>query len=126
MTNPGPWWQTWPVEEVAATILPLFAQPECSPCVYDRKALGLIVAWCKRGVWGNVDSVPSFKTPFESPDYRAVSEALQVLEGTRLLLRGHISDTSLLGLTRLGMHALQTNTVRQHLGLSETPPMDSN
>ena len=29
---------------------------------------------------------------------------------------------SYIGLTRLGMHALQTNTVRQHLGLSDATP----
>ncbi len=27
-----------------------------------------------------------------------------------------------IGLTRLGIHALQTNTVRQHLGLGDAPP----
>jgi hypothetical protein len=36
-----------------------------------------------------------------------------------------IEDTaggSYWGLTRLGMYALQTNTVREHLGLSDAPP----
>lgn len=32
----------------------------------------------------------------------------------------HVVEDS--GLTRLGMHALQTDTVRRHLGLSGTPP----
>lgn len=26
MNNPEPWWLTWPVEEVAAAILPLFSR----------------------------------------------------------------------------------------------------
>jgi hypothetical protein len=59
---------------------------------------------------------------FKDPDMRAFAEAIQVLEQAQLLLRGDEERDSLLGLTRLGMHALATNTVRQHLGLSDTPP----
>jgi hypothetical protein len=61
---------------------------------------------------------------------RAVAEAMQVLEHAGLLLRssriirsgGSTFGGSWVGLTRLGGHALQTNTVRQHLGLSDIPP----
>jgi hypothetical protein len=59
--------------------------------------------------------------PFGDPDLRAITEATQVLEQARLLMRT-FKDDSYIGLTRLGMHALQTNTVRQHLGLGDTPP----
>lgn len=42
------------------------------------------------------------------------------LEYASLLVRYHDTDTCFVGLTRLGVHALQTNTVRRHLGLSDT------
>ncbi len=45
--------------------------------------------------------------------------SIQVLERAGLLLRNFRNDCFNLGLTRLGMHALETNTVRQHLGLSD-------
>jgi hypothetical protein len=60
---------------------------------------------------------------FDDPDFRAAAEAMQVLEHTRLLLRALVvSDYSefRVGLTRLGWHALQTDTVRQHLGLASS------
>jgi hypothetical protein len=58
---------------------------------------------------------------FEDPDVRAVAEAIQVLEHSRLLMRSP-GDRAHVGLTRLGMHALATNTVRQHLGLGDAQP----
>jgi hypothetical protein len=86
MNNPEPWWLTWPVAEVAATILPVFSYFVRRS---DIGAMNIIVNWRKTGA---VDR-PSSPT--------AGSEV---------------------GLTRLGMQALQTNTVRQHLGLSDAPP----
>ena len=115
MTNPPPWWLTWPVDEVAAAILPWFAS---SAPEYEGFALKHIVMWMS-GSGGPVSYSPD--APFKDPDVGAVNEAMQVLEHARLLMRspgerGHI------GLTRLGMQALQTNTVRQHLGLTDPPP----
>jgi hypothetical protein len=54
---------------------------------------------------------------------------MQVLEQNRLIVH-YISGgsgpsymaTCEIGLNRLGTHALQTNTVRQHLGLADAPP----
>ena len=60
-------------------------------------------------------------TQFADPDIGAVAEAIQALEHAGLLMRA-TGDHGYVGLTRLGKHALQTNTVRQHLGLGETPP----
>ncbi|WP_146221044.1 hypothetical protein [Mycolicibacterium moriokaense] len=116
MTSNQPWWLTWPVAEVAATILPVFSH---SVDQDGWKAMNSIVNWCKTGSYkvGNNTSYP-----LRDPDHRAVAEAIQVLERAGLLLRTFTSDSSHLGLTRLGMHALQTNTVRQHLGLSNAPP----
>ena len=68
---------------------------------------------------------PGFLAEFDDPDYRAAAEAMQILESTRLLMRSveiRSSTHLYVGLTRLGWHALQTNTVRQHLGLSGAPP----
>jgi len=58
---------------------------------------------------------------FKNPDYRAVAEAILVLEHANSLM--HWGD--FVGLTRLGMHALQTNTVRQRLGLAAPPASPS-
>jgi hypothetical protein len=58
---------------------------------------------------------------FERPDQRAVAEAMQVLEHACLLIRTN-DEKGYVGLTRLGYHALATNTVRQHLGLSDATP----
>ena len=113
MTSNQPWWLTMPPAELAATILPLFSY---SAQQSDQTAMRSIVNWCKTGTY----SAPfTFSTnPFGDPDYRAVAEAMQVLEHADLLMRW----IDFVGLTRLGMHALQTNTVRQHLGLGEAPP----
>jgi hypothetical protein len=86
-----------------------------------------IVAWWKTG------SPTGAKRPnvmagrllqFDDPDYRAVTEAMHILERTGLLMRGLWPNTDWgfeVALTRLGWHALQTNTVRQHLGLGDAP-----
>jgi hypothetical protein len=96
---------------VAAAILPLFSQ---SAYQEDRDARVSIGNWLKTGTYksrfGTFD-------PLKDPDQRAITEAIQVLEHARLLVRIFLGDQCHVGLTRLGMHALQTNTVRQHLGL---------
>jgi hypothetical protein len=50
---------------------------------------------------------------------------MQLLERAGLLMKALSINTSpsfYVGLTRLGWQALQTDTVRQHLGLSEAAP----
>ena len=61
---------------------------------------------------------------FTDPGCGAVAEAIQALEHAGLLMRAVTGDyaDSQFGLTRLGKHALATNTVRQQLGLSDAPP----
>jgi hypothetical protein len=127
MNNPQPWWLTWPVTEVAAAILPFFSS---SPSQNEKHAMGSIVSGWKTGEY----RAPVFRrSRFDDPDYRAVAEAIQVLERAGLLMRalytrhrvgsGDIFSSGFdVGLTRLGWHALQTNTVRQHLGLGGVPP----
>src|SRR5690349_10118821 len=102
MTSSQPWWLTWPVAEVAAAILPWFAS---TPPEYEGFTLKHIVQWMHGSPSRSATYTPSVQ--FTDPDVRAVAEAIQVLEHSRLLMRspgerGHI------GLTRLGMHALQT------------------
>jgi hypothetical protein len=146
MNNPQPWWLTMPPAELAATILPLFGyQP-----YEEHMAMANIVTWCKTGRGGELGFleliVRTGREQFDDPDMRAVAEAIQVLEHAGLLMRsarfesrysspsrrgGSIFGRRLtaasfgggffVGLTRLGLHALQTNTVRQHLGLSARP-----
>jgi hypothetical protein len=112
MTNPQPWWLTWPVEEVAAVILPLFSNAADQ---LEQAAIRSIVNWCKTGTYRNsLNAVRASR----DPDQRAVMEAIQVLEHANLLLL----SGDLVTLTRLGWHALQTDTVREHLGLSGAPP----
>jgi hypothetical protein len=122
MNNLQPWWLMWPVAEVAAAILPLFSY---SPCVDEEAAIENIVSWCETGSYrkAKVFLIVRDKKQFEDPDIRAIAEAIQVLEHAALLMRtvdgvAHV----VVGLTRLGVHALQTNTVRQHLGLGDAPP----
>jgi hypothetical protein len=125
MNNPQPWWLTWPVAEVAAAILPLFSHPPLSPRNNKDLVLDDIVAWCNTGRFAVPKVLRSVPDPFTNPDYRAINEAIQVLEQTRLIVQyvSRSRDTTCdVGLTRLGQHALQTNTVRQHLGLSDAPP----
>jgi hypothetical protein len=133
MTSDQPWWLTMPPAELAATILPLFSK---APYMREQTTIHGIIAWCKTG---------SYKEPalrgfvslgwFTDPDVCAVAEAIQVLEHAGLLRRAVIKDVARslmssggtvtvvdIGLTRLGRHALQANTVRQHLGLGDTTP----
>ena len=117
MNEPQPWWLTWPVAEVAATILPLFSS---SDCLSTANVIKAIVGWCKTGEYRD----PRFTAAhplqsFRDPDSGAVGEAIQVLEHAGLLRE---AEGEFVGLTRLGRHALQTNTVRQHLGLGDTRP----
>jgi hypothetical protein len=125
MTSNYPWWLAWPPAEVAATILPLFSQSESQMAATARNS---IVNWCKTGSYSNrikggSGATPSEENPFTYPDYCAIAEAIQVLERAGLLLRTFsTSNGSYLGLTRLGTYALETKTVRQHLGLGDTPP----
>jgi hypothetical protein len=125
MNNPQPWWLTMPTAEVAVTILPLFSHPPYSPCVSELDAMTGIVAWCRTGSARGSNYHKPQTLSFTDPDFRAVAEAIQILERAALLMRadwgtgeggGHV------GLTRLGMHALETNTVHQYLGLSDVPP----
>ena|ERR1700758_3327428 len=117
MNDPQPWWLTMPVAEVAATILPYFSS---RARVSELIAMKEIVTWlgaAPRSRWS--------WDPFEDPDFRGVAEAMQVLEHAGLLMRSVAFDTDRgnVGLTRLGMHALATNTVRQHLGLGDATPL---
>jgi hypothetical protein len=115
MTSNQPWWLTWPVAEVAAAILPLFSS---SAYGWETTKRASIVNWCKTG---SVKSTFA-GNPFNDPDHRAIAEAMQVLQYAGLLLRWHETDQCLVGLSRTGWQALQTNTVRQHLGLGDAAP----
>jgi hypothetical protein len=78
-----------------------------------------VAGWLKTGSDREVRSHTEHDSAaFKDPDVRAVAEAIQVLEHASLLMRAAEN----VGLTRLGMHALQTNTARQHLGLGDAPP----
>ena len=114
--NEQPWWRTWPVEEVAAAILPWFG---ANPSEYEGFALRHVVQWMQGSQSRLATYSPSHQ--FTDPDIGAVAEAVQVLEHARLLMRspgerGHV------GLTRLGRHALATQTVHELLGLSDVRP----
>jgi hypothetical protein len=133
MNNPQPWWLTWPVAEVAAVILPLFARqvPATHPKFHQNldDVMESIVNWFRTGDFSPRRPRAFARWPagrtFQDPDFGAVAEAMQVLEHAGLLMRAlEVQDYSYfqVGLTRLGWNALQTNTVRQHLGLSDTPP----
>jgi hypothetical protein len=116
MNNPAPWWLAWPVEEVAAAILPWFAS---NPPEFEGFTTRHIIQWMRGEPSRGVTHSPGVQ--FTDPDVRAVAEAIQVLEHSRLLMRspgerGHV------GLTRLGMHVLATNSVRAHLGLGDARP----
>jgi hypothetical protein len=117
MTGNQPWWLARPVAEVTAAILPWFAS---NPPEYEGFATRHIVQWMQ-GLpsGGGVMHQPSAQ--FEDPDLRAVAEAIQVLEHSRVLMRSP-GDRGHVGLTRLGMHTLATNSVRQHPGLGDDPP----
>ena len=129
MNNPQPWWLTWPVAEVAAAILPYFSS---ASHVEEDRAMNDIISWWKTGQyrqdflratagWISSDA----NTRFQNPDVCATAEAMQILEHAGLLRRAIVGQDYtdvVVGLTRLGHHALQSNTVRQHLGLSDAPP----
>jgi hypothetical protein len=121
MTGNQPWWLTMPPAEVAATILPLFSYSSCPP-VSEWGAVTAIASWCRTGSYsepvGSPVGADAWMALFRNPDSGAIAEAIQVLEHANLLM--HWGDY--VGLTRLGWHALQTNTVRQHLGLDAAPP----
>jgi hypothetical protein len=126
MTSNQPWWLTWPAAEVAATILPLFASAKR---YQEVRVLQAIVEWCKTGRYDpprNIVSNANAWKSFEDPDLCAIAEAMQVLEHASLLRELGDGGEGFVGLTRLGMHALQTDTVRQHLGLDAALPTVSN
>jgi len=121
MNNPQAWWLTWPVAEVAVAILPLFSHSQRQQASSLPRA---IVDWCKTGRYREADIIleNDLGRTLENPDELAVAEAIQLLQQARLLIQIWGRDRSYVGLTRLGRHALQTNTVRQHLGLGDAPP----
>jgi hypothetical protein len=129
MTSSQPWWITWPVAEVAASILSYFSY---RPHVSDRRAMKDIVSLWRTGSYPGPRSVLGIQIyegvgdfdEFTDPDCAAVAEAIQALEHAGLLMRAVSGDYARLdvGLTRLGRHVLATNTVREHLGLSDAPP----
>jgi hypothetical protein len=129
MTSSQPWWLTWPVAEVAASILPYFSH---FPHVSDRRAMKEVVSLWRTGSYPDRESVLGFKIvatagtfdQFTDPDCGAVAEAIQALEHAGLLMRavsGDYADSDV-GLTRLGQHALATDTVRQHSELATRVP----
>jgi hypothetical protein len=123
MNDDQRWWLTMPPAELAAVILPFFSSWEPQREFGARRK---ILAWLSGvGPTGLAGFFVSNIRVFNDPDERAVGEAIQHLEHACLLMR-EIDDgdhtTCYVGITRLGMHALQTNTVRQHLGLSNAPP----
>ncbi|OBK52829.1 hypothetical protein [Mycobacterium sp. 1081908.1] len=118
MNDPRPWWLTWQVAEVAAAILPWFG---ANPPEYEGFVMRQIVQWIQGAKNRPVMYKPT--DPFTDPDIGAVAEAIQVLEHAGLLMRspgerGHV------GLTRRGKHALETRTVRRHLGLEAAAPTE--
>ena len=120
MTSNPPWWLTLPPAEVAVTILPLFSHV---PSKKETRAIEEIVEWCRTGSYPKPASFSrsSGSQQFTDPDKRSIAEAIQVLEHAGLLMLtvdGNPGEVSV-GLTRLGMHALSTNAVRPHLGLSD-------
>jgi hypothetical protein len=129
MSSSQPWWLTWPVAEVAASILPYFSY---FPHVSDRRAMKEIVSLWRTGSYPDRESVLGFKIvatagtfdQFTDPDCGAVAEAIQALEHAGLLMRAVSGDYAEfdVGLTRLGRQALATDAVRQHLGLADAPP----
>ena len=122
-----------PPVELAARILPWFSSQRPSGVVrrgarpkrdgqdvhaLEEVAYKSIAAWLKTGSDLVAGITEHDERPFKDPDFRAVAEAIQALEHASLLMKA----SGNVGLTRLGMHALRTNTVRQHLGLGDAPP----
>src|ERR1700755_1583601 len=82
-----------PCEEVAAPILPWFG---ANPPEYEGFVTRHIVHWIQGVPSRGVTHSP--KVQFTDPDIRAVAEAIQVLEHSRLLMRspgerGHVGLT---------------------------------
>lgn len=106
-----------PPAEVAARILPVFASASHES---EMSLIKGLVAWCQTGKYKKPMGVSSnMKHYFEDADFVAIGEAIQVLEQARLVRRV-VSNFAFIGLTRLGRHALETNTVGAHLGLGGT------
>ncbi|OBC00433.1 hypothetical protein A5784_20650 [Mycobacterium sp. 852013-50091_SCH5140682] len=131
MTGSSPWWIAIAPEELAATILPLFSYPHMSPHVHEGFAIFNIAGWCRTGLWAEPKFIYRQGNPYTDPDLRPIAEAIQVLEQSRLLMRFVAGDSTtisvpVLGLTRRGMYALESNTVRPHLGLRELGTENSN
>jgi hypothetical protein len=63
--------------------------------------------------------MPTGTEAFDKPDVRAVAEAIQDLEHALMREVQGNPVRNLVGITRLGMRALATNTVRQHLRLGD-------
>ena len=120
-----------PPAEVAAKILPYFSSANLAP---EEPTVRDIADWMsQRKSNGLFLPLKDYR-----PEDFAVIEAIQLLEHRCLIVRvfketptGKSATFRLafgrpvrssLALTRLGRHALQTNTVRQHLGLNDTPP----
>jgi hypothetical protein len=115
-------WLAMPPAELAAVILPWFVSGTPEDEGFTTKK---IVNWLTTGSdspRGLLGYTWHPREAFANPDVHAVVEAIQVLEHACLLVRSAGSDHTYIGLTRLGRHALQSNTVRQHLGLSDAPP----
>jgi hypothetical protein len=116
MTSNQPWWLTMPPVELAAVILPWFSS---HGTLLEERVMTSVTGWLKTGSDREARShIENDTAAFRDPDVRAVAEAIQVLEHASLLMRA----AGNVGLTRLGMHALGTNTLRQHLGLSGVGP----
>lgn len=133
MTDNPPWWISISPEELAATLL-LFSYPQLSPHVHEGFAIYNIAVCCRTGRWAEPKFVYRQRNPFTDPDLRPIAEAIQVLEQSRLLMRFAAGDSATVsvpvrGLTRRGMHVLESNTARQQLGLldpgaeNSTPPI---
>ena len=128
MTSDQPWWLTMPPAELAARILPLFSASNLGtgkrpiPYIEEGEAVPAIAKWCRTGEYDKlIFAKSSAEKQFTNPDYRAVTEAIRVLEQAGLVMTTG-AERRAVGLTRLGEHALQTNTVRQHLGLGDAAP----
>jgi len=116
-------WIEMPVAELAAVILPWFGSGRP---VNEQSAMMKIAGWLTTGSDRELAVGRSAQMVFDNPDLRAVAEAMQVLQRACLLMRhAGNADFTHVGLTRLGMQALQTNTVRQHLGLGDAPPVSN-
>jgi hypothetical protein len=121
MSSSQPWWHTWSVADVAATILPLFSssshtsaigRPGSHPRLVPDGQPPATTRLFDRG------SEPAVR----DPEWGAITEAIQALEHAGLLMRTEGFDYAYLRLSRQGRHTLATNTVRGHLGLSDTAP----